>query len=80
VVDKENENVYIKFSAHDAFFGITIIRYAQNRRIEKPNNLKFYEQESQMTLNGIAKMSYCHLDLREENLSFIINYVQKNII
>jgi len=37
-----NKNVDIKFSAHDAFLEITYIRYAQNRKIEKPNNLKFW--------------------------------------
>jgi len=25
-------------------YGITFIRYAQNQKIEKPNNLKFWEQ------------------------------------
>jgi hypothetical protein len=37
-----NKNVNIKFSAHDAFLEFTIIRYTQNRKIEKPN--KFWEQ------------------------------------
>ena len=30
-------------SAHDTF-RITFIMYAQNRKIGKPNNLKFWEQ------------------------------------
>jgi len=30
-----NKNVYIKYSAHDAF----LIRYAQSYKIGKPNNL-----------------------------------------
>jgi hypothetical protein len=37
-----NKNVDIKVSAHDAFLKFTFIRYAQNRKIEKPNNLKFW--------------------------------------
>jgi hypothetical protein len=36
----KNVHVDIKFSAHDAFSGITYIRYAQNRRVGKLNNCK----------------------------------------
>jgi len=32
-------NIDIKFSAHDDVSGITFIRYAQSRKIGKPNNL-----------------------------------------
>jgi len=34
-----NKNVHIKFSAHDVS-GITFIRQSQNRKFEKPDNLK----------------------------------------
>jgi len=35
----------MKFIAHEALAtGITFIRCAQNRKIGKPNNLKFWEQ------------------------------------
>ena len=36
-----NQNVDIKFSAHDAFLEINFIRYAQNQKIGKPNDVKF---------------------------------------
>ena len=39
----KDKNVDFKVSAHDAFLGITFIRYAQNRTIRKPNNSKFWE-------------------------------------
>jgi hypothetical protein len=32
-------NVDIRLSAHNAFLELTFIRYAQNRKIEKPNNV-----------------------------------------
>ena len=42
-----NKNVDIKFNAHDAFFGITFIRYTHIRKVGKPNNLKSWEQVNQ---------------------------------
>jgi len=38
-----NENVGIKFTARRVS-RITFIKYAQNRKIGKPSNLKFWEQ------------------------------------
>ena len=43
-----NKNVDIKFNAHDAFSGITFIRYTHIRKVGKPNNLKSWEQVNQM--------------------------------
>jgi len=36
------KNVDIKFAAHNAFLEITFSRYAQNRKIGKPNNSKVF--------------------------------------
>ena len=39
-----NKNVDIKFIAHKPFLESSSSRDAQNRKIRKPNNLKFWEQ------------------------------------
>ena len=65
-----NKNVDIKFSAHDAFSGITFIRYAQNRKIGKTNNLNFLGAIKPKGLNRIAKIGYGHIYLRGVNISF----------
>ena len=36
---------YLQISTCRHIFGITFIRYAQNQKIEKPNNLKLCEQK-----------------------------------
>ena len=67
-----NKNVDIKFSAHS---GITLIRYAQSRKIGQPNDLKVFEsnktkwpkQDSQFRLQT-------HI-AENENLSFNHNYI-----
>ena len=48
-----NANVDIKFNAHDAFSGITFIRYTHSRKVGKPNNLKSWEQQP----NGISRIA-----------------------
>ena len=40
-----SKNVDIKFSYVQHAFAITFIRYAQNRKLGKPNNLKFWEEQ-----------------------------------
>jgi hypothetical protein len=48
----QNKNVDIKFSVHDHVSVITFIRYTKNRKIGKPNNLKFWEQYNQRDKTG----------------------------
>ena len=50
--------------------GITFIRYAQNRKVGKPNNLKVLRASKPKGLNRIAKIASGHLYPREENLNF----------
>ena len=50
-----NKNVDIKLSAHDAFL-VTFIRYAQNRKIGKPNILKVFGSNKTKGPNRIAKI------------------------
>jgi hypothetical protein len=40
----------------DAVSGITFIRYAQNRKVGKPNNLKVLRASKPKSLNRIAKI------------------------
>jgi len=56
--------------------GITLrfIRYAQNRRIGKPNNLKVGVIKTK-GLNRIAKIGYGHIFPMEENINFHNNYM-----
>jgi hypothetical protein len=46
--------------------GITFIRYAQNRKTEKPNNSKFWGAIKPKSLNRIAKINKSQLCQREE--------------
>jgi hypothetical protein len=46
--------------------GITFIRYAQNRKTEKPNNSKFWGAIKPKRLNRIAKINKSQLCQREE--------------
>jgi len=67
-----NKNVDIKFSANDA---ITFSRYAQNRKIEIPNNLKYLRAIKPKGLNRIAEIFKGHICLRMENFSFNNIYI-----
>ena len=54
-----NKNVVIKVSVHNAFLEyITFIRYTQDQKIGKPNNLKVFGANKPTGLNRMAKISY----------------------
>jgi hypothetical protein len=55
--------------------GITFIRYTQNLKIGKPNNLKVLGAIQSKGLNRITKIGKGHLCLSEENLSLINIYI-----
>jgi hypothetical protein len=52
----------------------TFIGYAQNRKIEKPDNLKFGSNNIKGPKQD-SKNRLSHICLREENLSFINKYI-----
>jgi hypothetical protein len=55
--------------------GITLIRYAQSRKIRKANNLIIFGSYKPKGLNMIAEIGISHICLSEENLSFENNYI-----
>jgi len=55
--------------------GITFIRYTQSQNNLKPNNSKSLGARKPRSLARIAKISYSHLCLREENYIFNNNYM-----
>ena len=49
-------NVDVKIIAHENISGINLIRYAKDRKIGKPNNLKVFRRIKPKDLNRIAKI------------------------
>ena len=70
-----NENVDIKFSAHDTVSWIIFIRYTQNQKLGKGDNLKLFGAIKPNSLNRIATFGQGHLCTIEENLNFINIYI-----